>query len=317
MSVKFPEIPEIREIAAPITERMLRPLDLRCEVVQTRFTLTDADWRQLAEFMGKYPNVKLRVYGGTMDLGFLRYFPFLRHFQADLGMLTDLEQLRHLPSTLQSLTIGRTKKTLSLKVLRAFPELRKLALDGERKDFETISSLARLERLTIRSITLTDLSALVPLENLWWLAIKLGGTRDLGLLPSIGRLKYLELWLIRGLTNVAPIGDVVTLQFLFLQALRNVTRLPSFRRLKNLRALYIETLKGLRELAPIAEAESLEDLAIVDSPQISLEQIATLKGMPSLRRATIGLGSMKRNWAAERLFNLPPIKPLSTDFEFR
>ena len=51
---------------------------------------------------------------------------------------------------------------------------------------------------------------LLPLTRLLSLDIKLGGTTNLGLLPRIGRLRYLELWLIRGLADIGPVGDMPT-----------------------------------------------------------------------------------------------------------
>ena len=67
-----------------------------------------------------------------------------------------------------------------------------------------------------------DLSLLLPLTGLRSLDLKLGGTRDLGLLPRLGELRYLELWMIRGLTDITAVGRIPSLRALFLQALRQV-----------------------------------------------------------------------------------------------
>ena len=91
---------------------------------------------------------------------------------------------------------------------------------------------------------------LLPLENLLSLDLKLGGTRDLSLLPRIGRLRYLELWQIRGLDNLGPVGEVVTLQHLFLQSLPRVGLLPDFSRLTRLRRVVLDNMKGVADLAP-------------------------------------------------------------------
>ena len=50
------------------------------------------------------------------------------------------------------------------------------------------------------------------------------------LLPRVGELRYLELWMIRGLTDVTAVGRIPSLRALFLQALRQVEALPDFRR---------------------------------------------------------------------------------------
>ncbi len=61
--------------------------------------------------------------------------------------------------------------------------------------------------LTLRSITLPDLALLQPLAQLRALDIKLSGTRDLTLLPAVGQLEYVELWVIRGFSDLAPAVD--------------------------------------------------------------------------------------------------------------
>jgi hypothetical protein len=43
-------------------------------------------------------------------------------------------------------------------------------------------------------------------------------------------LQYLELWMVRGLTDLDAVASLGNLQYLFLQALKNVTALASFRR---------------------------------------------------------------------------------------
>ena len=62
--------------------------------------------------------------------------------------------------------------------------------------------MTSLEELTLGSITLPDLVLLLPLENLLALDIKLGGTSDLALLPRVGQLRYVELWMIKGLSDI-------------------------------------------------------------------------------------------------------------------
>jgi hypothetical protein len=309
--------PKVRHIRSPVTTRMLRPLEPIVELVQWPGQLSDEEYRKVAHFMRENQDVPLRVWGRLESVTFLKYFEFVRHFNLDAYNLQDLEGLRYLPPSLRSLGLGRTKKTFSLKILQAFPELRKLYLEGHRKDIDAISSLDKLERLTLRSVTLPDLSPLVPLRNLWWLAIKLGGTKNLRLLPSVGRLKYLELWQILGFSDIEPVGDVETLQLLQLQSLRRITHLPSFRKLKNLRALWIDTMRGLSDLSPLEEAQNLEDLGIIAAPNIRVEQLEPLKRLPSLRRVTIGLGSMKRNLEVEQLFNMPNAFHERTGFQYR
>jgi hypothetical protein len=74
---------------------------------------------------------------------------------------------------------------------------------GQSKNLDVVSGLTLLEELTLRSITLPDLSLLLPLPRLLSLELKLGGAKDLSLLPRIGQLRYLELWLVKGLSDLS------------------------------------------------------------------------------------------------------------------
>src|SRR6185369_12379093 len=189
---------DFRQAYSPLTPEMLRPSLTGRGVVQFDRLLTDDDFRRLGEWFQPYPEMTLRAYGSydhsIVDLEFLRYFPTLRRFGADAlwDSLTSLDGLRHLPANLEQLGIGATKAKLDLAILARFPELTWLFLEGQTKHLEVISGLARLDDLTLRSITMPDLSLLQPLRRLRSLDLKLGGTHDLRLLPRVGELRYLE-----------------------------------------------------------------------------------------------------------------------------
>ena len=60
------------------------------------------------------------------------------------------------------------------------------------------------------------------------------------------RLKYLELWQIRGLSDISVVSSLSDLQYLFLQALRNVDGIPDLSRLTRLRKVSGEHAGQLR-----------------------------------------------------------------------
>ena len=312
--------PRFRNISSPITNDMLAPLGERCQIIQFCRSLREDEYKKLAEFLRSYPSITLRVYGNydkkLDDLGFLRHFHFVKKFQVDVYDVKSFDDLSNLPVDLQYLGLGMTKsKAYSLRLLERFPDLEELYIEGHRKDFDSVSGLTKLQKLTLRSITLPDLSVLTSLKELWSLDIKLGGTKDLSHLPEIGQLKYIELWMIRGLSNIQSISDVSSLQFLFLQALRRVEELPSFRMLHKLRRLHIETLKGLVDISPIVAAPALKELLVLGTPQLKPEEFRCLVGHPTLETATISLGSINRNEAANRIVGLPRT-PYGKDDEF-
>jgi hypothetical protein len=304
---------DFRQVESPVTGEMLRPSETGRGVVQFRSRLTDDDFATLGEWFRQYPEMRLRAYGSydgsITDLEFLRFFPTLRRFGADAlwDSLKSLDGLRHLPPDVEELAIGSTKAKLDLAVLSRFGELRRLFLEGQTKHLEVLSGLTALDDLTLRSITMPDLSLLLPLRGLRSFDLKLGGTRDLRLLPKVGELWYVELWLIRGLTDISAVAEIPSLRVLFLQALRGVERLPDFHRSTSLRRVTLETMKGIRDLRPLATAPALEVVSLVDMRQLQPEDLAPLVGLPTLKAVNPGLGSRRKNEAAAKLVGLPDI----------
>ena len=313
------DFPTFRQLAPPITDEQLRPLGPRCQYLQFSAPLTNDEFKRVAAFMKNYPHVSFRVYGhhrDGRDLEFLRHFRELRRFRVDVLMLHDLNGLRYLPDDLESFGVSQTRsKGFSLDFLSRFRSLRSLYIEGHKKDIEVVSGLTSLEELTLRSITLPDLGILKSLCNLLSLNIKLGGTKNLKLLPEIGRIRYLELWMIRGLTDLRPVAEMRSLQYLFLQSLRRITSLPSFRELKLLRRVHLETMKGLTDLQPVADAPALEELYVYGMSTLQPEDFRPFVGHPTLRRATVLLGSLKTN-AVKEILELPEIDRCKDDFDF-
>jgi len=309
-----------RDVRSPLTDEMLKPFPAPSGVVQFSSRLTDEDFGRLADWLRHYPQVALRAYGSydgsITDLEFLRFFPFIKRFNADAlyHSLVTLDALRHLPVDLERLTIGRTKRQLDLAILQRFRNLNSLYLEGQTKGIAVLSTLVSLEELTLRSITLPDLSVLVPLANLLALDIKLGGTKDLGVLPRIGRLRYLELWMIKGFRDLTPVGRLPHLRYLFLQALRRVEALPDLRANVELRRVHLEAMRGLRDLRPLASAPSLEELLLIDMAHLRPEDLRPLAGLTKLKAATFALGSRRKNEAAEASLGLPPAKDFKIDW---
>ncbi|WP_432827970.1 hypothetical protein [Dactylosporangium sp. CA-092794] len=301
----------VRDVASPLTAQMLLPPDPDCHYVQFASPLSDPEYRALAEWLERYPTVILRAYGdGTgTDLGFLRHFPNVRAFRADASyrLLTSLDGLRHLPPDLRHLGLGQTAKRLSLAPLSRFTALRRLYLEGQTRDIDVIATLDTLTSLTLRSITLPDLSLLQPLTRLRALDLKLGGTNNLRLLPRIGALQYLELWRIRGLHDLAPVTELPELEHLYLQSLGRVRTLPSFAESAALTRIDLFGMKSVTDLRPLLSAPALTRLTLFDMPQLQPADVAVLAAHPTLRQLSMSLGSPRKNDAAHRLLPLPPV----------
>jgi hypothetical protein len=301
-----------RSLQAPLTPEQLRPLEPELTRLQFSQGLTDDEYRALAALLADRPDVTLRAYGGygrtLPDLEWLRFFPGLRRVSIDAlwGVLRSLDGLRHLPDDLEELGLGKLKAPLDVRVLTRFRLLRQLGLEGPVRHPEAISGFTRLEGLLLRSVTLPDLSSLLPMAGLRRLDLKLGGTSDLRLLPRVGTLEELEIWRVRGLDDVSSVGDVRSLRTLWLEALPQVRSLPDLSEMTNLRKVTLHTMKGLRDLSPLSTAPALEDLALIAMPHLEPGDLRPLAGHPSLRRGHWNIGSLRKTYEAHDVVSVAP-----------
>jgi hypothetical protein len=194
------------------------------------------------KFFPSRPEVELRVYGfysSTCDLSFVTRLQNVRRFSADCLMeaggvehLSALEQLEELsigiyslesldflkamPKGLKSLSVGATKsKKPRLEPVVRFQALNRLYIEGQEHGISAIAELHELEDLTLRSISTPNLDYVSRLPRLRSLDIKLGGIRNLSAIEGKDTIQYLELWRIRGLSDISVISSLTGLQHSF------------------------------------------------------------------------------------------------------
>jgi len=314
--VEFYDSLSSAEIAALVDDANIR-------VLQTSEPVRPKTWIELnARFFSARPDVQLRVFGfysSVCDLSFLWTMDRVQNFSADclrsvqnieaitrmpalrrLGIgVFDLEGfdfLADLPAEIEAIYLGATRsKKPSLRLLERFGALRKLNVEGHRKDIEVIGSLHRLEDLTLRSVSVGGLSFLRPLPKLWSLDIKLGGSNDLRALAGLENIKYLELWQVRGLADLGPISTLTGLQYLFLQSLPRVTSLPELGKLTRLRRLHLDNMKGLRNLEALCGAPMLEELIHFDARNHAPRDYECLLKSKAMKALRVGFGSEAKN----------------------
>jgi hypothetical protein len=268
------------------------------------------------------PEIELRVYGFysvACDLSFVRRVTNVRRFSADclmhatgvehIAALENLEELsigiysldsfnflNKLPSGIKSLSLAATKsKKPQLQILSRFQSLTHLYLEGQQQGIAVLSELKTLQDLTLRSITTEGLDYISMLPKLWSLDIKLGGIKNLSAITNKKSIKYLELWQIRGLSDVGIVSSLGGLQSLFLQSLKNVRAIPDLSKLHNLRRLHLENLKGLTDVSAIRYAPALEEFLHISAQNIQPEMYKDLMSMPTLKYVHVGYGSRKKN----------------------
>lgn len=303
--------PSVLNIESPIQEEMFAEADERADVqfhVRPDDANPQASYQSLAAILEKHPDMTLRVYGENIDdLDFLKFFPKLRRFDFRCGPSTkveDLEGLKYLPADVVYLGI-LMRRRISLRIIERFAALQEFYLDGNPRDIEVISRFSALKKLTLRSVTLPNLSILRSLHELWRLKIKLGGLKDLSPLGQVGQIRYLELWLIRGPEDISPIGDMTTLQHLFLQSLKHVQQLPNLERLTQLRRVDLEDMKGIADLSPLLGAKSLEYLTCVNMGHLKATGFECLRRHPPLKRVLAGLCSFRKNREVDTMLGMP------------
>ncbi|GAB3827493.1 hypothetical protein ACFPIJ_07760 [Dactylosporangium cerinum] len=162
---------------------------------------------------------------------------------------------------------------------------------------------SRLEDLTLHNVTLAGTACLSGLPSPRGLALKLGATRDLSVLPGLPGLEFVELWQVRALDSIDVLGACPRLTTVFLQALARVQHLPDLSGTR-LAHLHLERLTGLSDLTPLRSAP-LQTLWLIDMNHLRRPHLEPLIGHPTLGAAVFGLGSVARNDEAERLLGLP------------
>lgn len=336
------------EVSGELSSREIKKLatDIGLGVIQTATALPTKTWQRMnAELFSRRPDIELRVYGfysDVCDLGFARLMTNVRRFSADclhqainveaVGEIPELEALRlgifdlvnfdvldRVSDRLVNLSLHATKsRKPNLSNLSRFERLRELYLEGQQKNIDVIAGLTSLKEVTLRSITTENLDYLSGLSELWSLDLKLGGTTNLGAIANLDSLKYLEIWQVRGLSDISVISDLFGLQNLFLQSLSRIESLPSLDRLTNLRRIYLENMKGLHDLSALETAPALEQFILIDGRSQSIEEVLPVLRNPRLKCVGAYFGSDKRNQEFEQLAAEHGKSPyVRTAFEYR
>jgi hypothetical protein len=253
-------------------------------------------FRNLSIFydLSKYKNVAkvLSFYPNKRDLK-------LRH----AWNVESLDWLRDYPN-LESLNLeGINPAGKDLSVLSRLPKLKELTVLKITKGIEVLADCKALEKLTLHSISTDDVEFLRCHSTLWWLSIVLGGIKNFDALTET-KLKYLELYQVRGLADIGFIGDIARLEFLYLTKLKEVKKLPDFSALKRLRRVSLSQMKGIIDPSPLLEAQAMEELIVQDFGHVEPEVFKPLAKHPKLRRGAVRLGSTKKNEAVAKLLPL-------------
>jgi hypothetical protein len=133
---------------------------------------------------------------------------------------------------------------------------------------DDIGWMAGVERLQAWNVTFAP-DFLARLPRLWWLRVTGGSGRDLSLAAGCRRLRYLMVNQVRGMTDLAVISELSSLQLLSLYGLPRVRRLPSLTALEELRRVELGSMKGLEDLSGLFDAPQVEELEFLKMVRLS------------------------------------------------
>jgi internalin A len=298
-----------REVSSTKPPSAQPPLDADETDVWVETELPEAEYARLAEWFAGREEVWLHLrQHGAPDLSPLRHFPGLRRLVVTNLRLKSWDGIEHVADSLEHIGMGDTTlNPVSVAPLGCLTRLKSLGLNGPVKHGEVVGSLTTLEHLTLRSVRIDHASVMPNLTGLTTLNVHLGSADpDLSWLAALPRLAQLEIWRVRGVTDVRPLGDLSAVRRLSLQSMRGVTSLPSFSGASSLTRVALDAMKGITDLGGLADAPALEELWLVDMPQLEPEALRPLVGHPTLKYGVWGLGSVRKNDAAHEVLPLPP-----------
>jgi hypothetical protein len=323
--------PERVEFTEPISSSEIDYLVSypKIEVLQCNTPIKEATWFLLnSEFFSKRPEVELRVYGPDLapcDLSFTARMSHVRHFTVDLHQnATGIDAITEMPNLkiliiriygldhfnflwkvtdkLTNLILGATRsRKPDLSPLSRFCNLKNIFLVGQQKNIQVLSQLSALEEVGLSSISTPTLGYLKGLQHMKSLKIILGGIRDFSAIEGMQIIEYLQLTQVRELYNINFVARLPGLQHLELQSLPRITTLPSFHQLRKLRRIGLYNLKGLRDFSALEWSPALEEFVLAEGQPQQPEDFLPVLRNPSLRRAWVHFGSLRKEQRFRKL----------------
>jgi hypothetical protein len=280
-----------------------RPLPEGCRALCVQTPKTDADMQRLGNLWNGRRDIELRLLGyAVQDLEFLRYFPGLQRLNVEVPIVRNVDGLRHVADSLKQFALANTTARLSLRPVASCTRLESLHLQRQQKDFAELRSLTGLRHVGLSGISLRDLSALLPFENLQSLFLGFCKPIDLGLLDRLTTLEAIHLIKINNLPELSALRLARNLRRIELQWLPHVETLPDLSQLARLEEIEIESMKSLRDISAIARAPALRFLGLWDCKGLTPQSFQCLLGHPALKSLHFGIGRLRDNEAVAAMF---------------
>jgi hypothetical protein len=250
------------------------------------------------------------------SLDFLEHFRGLNHLRVSLPNLSSLEPLVHVQDTLETLSIAGFEKPnkTSLAPLSQCLHLKSLGLTRMTKDVGVVWQLPNLEQLSFTGYNDRDLQPSNPHKKLRTIYLGFGGMEHIDLVGQMPNLAAIEIFRVKGLTDLSPLSSLTKLQYVALGDLSRITQFPNCSALRKLRRVYLDTLNGLEDLSGLLLAPALEDLIAVNC-RVQPDVVMPLAKHRKLKRATIGLSSLSATRNVDEAFGTRAINVFGTSEE--
>jgi hypothetical protein len=197
-------------------------------------------------------------------------------------------------ANLEALTLmGTYKANLNLKPVSKAPHLRKLTVEGHRRNIESLSEAPRLEQLALWAQPRSQsLAFLTHVPTLRALGIIRGGRETLDLTHD--GLEYLNVTWVNGMHDLGPIRRFPKLKGLVVS---DQIRLPSIDLTGvSIKSLALNNCKNLTHLIGLGDATQLEQFTAIKTA-LPLNELRDRSWPPSLRVLRLWSSSMKWNKA--------------------
>ncbi|MDQ0112502.1 hypothetical protein [Paenibacillus harenae] len=176
--------------------------------------------------------------------------------------MEDAEILRAEPlQNLCMLAIFSEKKTVNLAHLKGYARLHTLIAGGKVKNLDAIGHLAKLEFLSLNSISKTPVHFINKLGRLKTLKFILGGRESIEEIEENG-IETLEIVRVRGFSNIQNITKFRKLRKLLIEDQIQLNQINFNQPLKELEEISVLNCKGLISLTGLDQLPSLQLLRI-------------------------------------------------------
>lgn len=143
--------------------------------------------------------------------------------------------------------------------------------------------LSGARKLTLWNVKVPD-GFLSRLESLWWLDIRGGTASHLNVTQGLRNVRYLAINQVRGLADLAAIGELYTLRYLDLYGLPQIATLPSCSQLQKLEHVSLGQMRGLRSLRGVLDAPNLRELQFIRRITVNDADVEVIATHPTLER---------------------------------